>query len=100
MYDATDVTLWNMQNLFASFQIEYNQMFYILGDAQGFTIVNGAHDNAENWRVGYNRTNRAFRLQMWRKYPFTFDVGAGRIDYNLSGGPSTSSSDFPIRKTP
>jgi hypothetical protein len=81
--------------------MEYNQMFYFLGDAQGFTFVNGAHDNAENWRVGYNHTNRAFRLQMWRKYPFTFDVGVGRIEYNLSGNPLTSSSaPFPIRKTP
>lgn len=100
MYDATDVTLWNMGRLYASFIMEYNQMFYFLGDALGFTIVNGAHDNAENWRVGHTSSRTAFRLQMWRKYPFTFDVGVGRIDYNLWGDPLTSSPDFPIRKTP
>lgn len=100
MYDATDVTLWNMEKLSASFIMEYNKSSYILGNAQQFTIVNGAHDNAENWRKGYGRSERAFRLQMWRKYPFTIDVGVGTIFYNLSGNPLTSKPIYPLQKTP
>lgn len=78
MYDANDNTPWNMPswNISLTWNAEVEQGFFqSVQLAQYFTtfvLVNGAHDNAYDWR-NTPTTKDAIRLKWWTNYPFTMD---------------------------
>lgn len=78
MYDANDNAPWNMPswNIFLTWNAEVEKgVFQSVTLAQYFTtfvLVNGAHDNAYNWR-NTPKEKDAIRLKWWSEYPFTFD---------------------------
>lgn len=78
MYDANDNAPWNMPswNISLTWNAEVEPGFFqSVQLAQYFTtfvLVNGAHDNAYDWR-NTPRNDDALRLKWWTDYPFTFD---------------------------
>lgn len=78
MYDANDNAPWNMPswNITLTLIAEVDGgAFQSVPLAQYFTtfvLVNGAHDNAYDWRNAPTIKD-AIRLKWWTEYPFTFD---------------------------
>lgn len=91
MYDLTDSTPWIMPlwNISLFWYVEVSSGAYqTIPLSQYFTsfvLVNGAHDNAYNWR----RTpsfQEPLRLKWWTDYPFTMDIiNTDRLDVNGKG---------------
>lgn len=88
MYDANDNAPWNMPswNILLTWNAEVEQGFFqSVQLAQYFTtfvLVNGAHDNAYDWRNAPTRRN-PIRLKWWTDYPFTLDfINTDKIDVN------------------
>jgi hypothetical protein len=83
MYDLNDNTPWNMPSWNISLtwnadtmSVQLSQMFTT------FVLVNGAHDNAYDWRNAPTRRN-PIRLKWWTDYPFTLDfINTDKIDVN------------------
>ena len=91
MYDANDNAPWNMPswNISLTWNAEVEQGFFqSVRLAQYFTtfvLVNGAHDNAYDWRNA-PRLNNPIRLKWWTDYPFTFDfINTDAISVNQNG---------------
>lgn len=86
MYDANDNTPWNMPSWNISFiwnadtmSVQLSQLFTT------FVLVNGAHDNAYDWR-NTPRVENATRLKWWAEYPFTMDfINTDKIDVRQHG---------------
>lgn len=88
MYDANDNAPWNMPswNISLTWNAEVEQGFFqSVQLAQYFTtfvLVNGAHDNAYDWRNAPTRRD-PIRLKWWTDYPFTMDfINTDKIDVN------------------
>lgn len=88
MYDANDNAPWNMPswNISLTWNAEVEQGFFqSVQLAQYFTtfvLVNGAHDNAYDWRNAPTAKD-AIRLKWWTNYPFTLDfINTDKIDVN------------------
>lgn len=88
MYDANDNAPWNMPswNISLTWNAEVEQGFFqSVQLAQYFTtfvLVNGAHDNAYDWRNVQTRRD-PIRLKWWTDYPFTLDfINTDKIDVN------------------
>ena len=91
MYDANDNAPWNMPswNISLTWNAEVESgVFQSVQLAQYFTtfvLVNGAHDNAYDWR-NTPRLNNPIRLKWWTDYPFTFDfINTDAISVNQNG---------------
>lgn len=91
MYDANDNAPWNMPswNISLTWNAEMEQgVFQSVQLAQYFTtfvLVNGAHDNAYDWR-NTPKEKDAIRLKWWSEYPFTFDfINTDVIGVNQNG---------------
>lgn len=86
MYDANDNTPWNMPSWNISLiwnadmmSVQLSQMFTT------FVLVNGAHDNAYDWR-NTPRVENSTRLKWWTEYPFTMDfINTDKIDVRQYG---------------
>jgi hypothetical protein len=91
MYDLNDNALWNMPswNIFLTWNAEVESgVFQSVQLAQSFTtfvLVNGAHDNAYDWR-NTPTTKDALRLKWWTNYPFTMDfINTDALTLNQNG---------------
>lgn len=91
MYDANDNAPWNMPswNISLTWSAEVESgVFQSVQLAQYFTtfvLVNGAHDNAYDWR-NTPRLNNPIRLKWWTDYHFTFDfINTDAISVNQNG---------------
>jgi hypothetical protein len=86
MYDVNDNTPWNMPSWNISLiwnadtmSVQLSQLFTT------FVLVNGAHDNAYDWR-NTPRVENATRLKWWTEYPFTMDfINTDKIDVRQYG---------------
>lgn len=88
MYDANDNAPWNMPswNISLTWNAEVEQGFFqsvqLAQYFNTFVLVNGAHDNAYDWRNAPTRRN-PIRLKWWTDYPFTLDfINTDKIDVN------------------
>lgn len=97
MYDLNDNAPWNMPSWNISLIWNAETMSVTL--AQMFTtfvLVNGAHDNAYDWR-NTPRPNDALRLKWWTDYPFTMDFVNTDVISVREGDMQTN---IPIKKLP
>jgi hypothetical protein len=66
--DYQSYTPWDIANFDIKLVIHADDMSYIVPAIfTRFRVVNGAHDNVNDWRA------KPIRLKHWTEYPFTFD---------------------------
>lgn len=86
MYDADENAMWAMRRVKMQFTVNSNEMFHMLNTPFAYyTLINGAHDNAYDWR-NTPRYENAIRLKWWAEYPFTLDfINTDLINVSQNG---------------